>query len=302
MSAGKAKAKANLAQENYLAGVRMVAAHPIFAPLLRGATLHHEKQYRAARGLLYVEADGNLYCHATCRAEPAAWARAIAHGLLHLGMGHFVVQKHPRLWNLACDLVVEKFLSDLRFATPIADIPLPDGINDEERLYRRLIEQGIAEVTGADRALFGTAGENECDMLFAKAVESWRGRLPNTPPDWPRFFAAGLAQAVRSAVNAAAGYASLSEESEAFDSAAVRAKQWFISSYPLLGAIAASFRVIEDLRVCQRMDIRIAAISVALQEIYINPAARLSQEELRFVMAHEFLHAALRHDVRHAWR
>ncbi|MDR2112062.1 MAG: M48 family metalloprotease, partial [Candidatus Accumulibacter sp.] len=309
MSAGKEKEKANLAKRNYEAGVKMVEAHPIFVPLLREATLYHGKQYyecraypEPAHGLLYVEASGDLYCHSTRRAEPEAWARAIAHGLLHLGMGHFVVREQPRLWNLACDLVVEKFLSDLRFATPIADTPFPEGINDEERLYRRLIEQGIAGVTGTDKSLFGTAGENECDMLFEKAVKSWRGALPNAPTHWPRLFAAGLAQAVRSAVSVAAGYAPQPEAGEALDSTAARAKGWFISSYPLLGAIAASFRLVEDPLICQRMDIRIAAISVALQEIYINPAAGLSPEELRFVMAHEFLHAALRHDVRHAWR
>ncbi|MDR0564840.1 MAG: hypothetical protein LBG78_07915 [Azoarcus sp.] len=81
-----------------------------------------------------------------------------------------------------------------------------------------------------------------------------------------------------------------------------RAKQWFISSYPLLGAIAASFKLIEDRQVCYNMNISVAAISPSMQEIYINPAAGLSQNELRFVMAHEFLHAALRHDARHAWR
>jgi predicted metal-dependent peptidase len=278
--------------------------HPVFAPLLRAASIcHDENRYRSypepERGLVHVTANGNLYCHSTRRAEPAAWARAVAHCLLHLGMGHFVEKEQPRLWNLACDLVVEKFLSDLHFATPIADIPLPNGIHDEERLYRRLTEQGVREVTGVDAAIFGAAGENESDMLPSDASRTSRSRSHS--PAWPRLFAEGLGDAVRNAVNVAAGHASPSPRAARY-SAAACAKEWFISSYPLLGAIAASFRLVEDPLVCQRMEIRVAAISVALQEIYINPAAGLSQEELRFVMAHEFLHAALRHDVRHAWR
>jgi predicted metal-dependent peptidase len=50
------------------------------------------------------------------------------------------------------------------------------------------------------------------------------------------------------------------------------------------------------------MEITVAAVSPALSEIYINPAYPLDAEEIRFVMAHEFLHAALRHDTRKEWR
>jgi predicted metal-dependent peptidase len=50
------------------------------------------------------------------------------------------------------------------------------------------------------------------------------------------------------------------------------------------------------------MDVSVAAVSCALQEIYINSAVYLNEQELRFVMAHELLHAALRHDIRHGWR
>ncbi|MCL2300246.1 MAG: peptidase, partial [Firmicutes bacterium] len=106
---------------------------------------------------------------------------------------------------------------------------------------------------------------------------------------------------VRSAVSVAAGELGQDWQVGA-NSPAARAKEWFISSYPLLGAIAASFKLIEEPLVCQRLEISIAAISPGLREIYINPQAVLDSEELRFVMAHEFLHAALRHDARKDWR
>ncbi len=48
----------------------------------------------------------------------------------------------------------------------------------------------------------------------------------------------------------------------------------------------------------RRLNVEIAAVSPQMKEIYINPIARLTQEEWKFVLAHEFLHAALRHDAR----
>jgi predicted metal-dependent peptidase len=117
-------------------------------------------------------------------------------------------------------------------------------------------------------------------------------------------FAMGLADAVSSAVSVASGR---QEELIGFfsseaSSGAGFAKQWFISNYPLLGAVAANFKIIEDTAVCERMDIAYAAVSPSLSEIYINPKKYLPPEEMKFVMAHEFLHAALRHDLRQEWR
>jgi predicted metal-dependent peptidase len=76
------------------------------------------------------------------------------------------------------------------------------------------------------------------------------------------------------------------------------ARNWFIGHFPLLGALAVSFEIIENHETCQRMGIEVAAISMQRQEIYINPHAYLDELELRFVMAHELLHAGLRHDAR----
>ena len=77
-----------------------------------------------------------------------------------------------------------------------------------------------------------------------------------------------------------------------------RAKEWFVSSYPLLGALAAGFRLVDDVETVRRMHIPVAAVDPHMQEIYINSSCRLSLEEWKFVLAHEYLHAALRHDVR----
>ncbi len=46
------------------------------------------------------------------------------------------------------------------------------------------------------------------------------------------------------------------------------------------------------------MEIRVAAIDAEAREIYFNPLVALNDAEARFVMAHELLHAGLRHQAR----
>lgn len=298
--AKKNKLQPDIATRNFNAGCQMVHAHPLFYPLLNTANVwRYENSKYPKNGLAFVTNDGYILCNPKCRAEPGDWARAIAHCLLHLAMEHFQKKEHPLEWNIACDCVVEKFLSDLKFGTVSSERMLPSCISDEERLYNRLCQKGDnKEYLG-----FGTGGDFVPDMLFSVKALPHYTRY-GKPLQWAKLFAAGLSAAVRSAVNIAAGEqeALSANLEESLNSAASRAKRWFISSYPLLGAIAANFKLIEDTLICQRMEITIAAISPALSEIYINTAYHLGEEEIRFVMAHEFLHAALRHDLRQEWR
>jgi predicted metal-dependent peptidase len=73
------------------------------------------------------------------------------------------------------------------------------------------------------------------------------------------------------------------------------AMSWFIGSYPLLGAVAAGFTLIADGPLARTWDISIAAVSAEAGEIYVNPWRSLTEDEWRFVLAHELLHVALRH-------
>lgn len=287
----------DIALQKFNAGYMLVKTHPLFSVLLQNASVvRNESRRFPEQGLAVVEKDGDIICNPKRRAEPGQWARAIAHCLLHLGMEHFKEMNRPIEWNMACDCVVEKFLSDLKFGSPLYEEALPAGIHDEEKLYKRLCEaEEKSEYAG-----FGTAGEHASDMVIATEKPRYSYRKP---PSWNKVFATGLAEAVRSAVNVASGYVdTIAEDAKDIKTKAYAAKQWFISSYPLLGAVAANFKLIEDPLVCQRMEITVAAISPALSEIYMNPAFHLDAEELRFVMAHEFLHAALRHDARQEWR
>ena len=291
------KEQQDIATQKFRAGCQMLNSHPLFYAMWQAVGVRREENKRyPADGLCFVTSDGYILCNPKQRAEPEQWAHALAHCLLHLGMEHFREKEQPFLWNVACDCVIEKFLTDLKFGAFLPDSVLPAGINDEEKLYQRLLDaKDKLEYVG-----FGTAGEKIQDMLFENENRyRWHNKQK-----WFKLFAAGLSAAVRSAVRVASGeQASLSPDPNAsVNSAAYRAKQWFISSYPLLGAIAANFKLIEDFQICQRMEITIAAISPALSEIYINTAYHLEAGEIRFVMAHEFLHAALRHDARQEWR
>lgn len=86
------------------------------------------------------------------------------------------------------------------------------------------------------------------------------------------------------------------------NSTAARAKRWLIAHYPLLGSLLTQFELVEDIEVCRRMDIQIAAIQVSTGEIYINPARGLNLENAKFVVAHEVLHAGLCHSSRRKGR
>jgi len=77
-----------------------------------------------------------------------------------------------------------------------------------------------------------------------------------------------------------------------------KAAEWFINHYPLLGGIAAGFRIVETRSRQDLDDIEIAAVNVLNGEIYVNPAAGLTLEEWKFVLAHEYLHAGLQHHAR----
>lgn len=92
------------------------------------------------------------------------------------------------------------------------------------------------------------------------------------------------------------------EELEDQKSLSYKAKKWFVNHFPLLSALAAQFKVIEDIKVCKALDISIAAVSVEHKEIYINPLANLSEHGMKFVIAHEILHVALNHASRRQGR
>lgn len=288
----KGQQKTNPAQEAFGAGCAMVKQNPVLGPLRERATIHFDDSYPCAReDWAWVTSDGHIYANSHRRATPGEWAYVVAHCLLHLGLGHIREDREKdALWNAACDCVTARYLADLRIGTVPGelDFPLPSGAREEEKLYDWLKEH-------SDPAYlhFSTMSGGRADMSWRGTARSWwRG-----PTDWRQIFADSLREALRAAVDYAGGVRAEPGERR-ISSPVQRAQEWFLSSYPLLGGIASGFRLVEDALVAQRMDISIAAISIQMREIYVNPNAHLTEQEWRFVLAHEYLHAALCHERR----
>lgn len=288
----------NIAEENFNAGREAICRHPMFAPLSNYVRIwRHENRLSPSLcpddAWAVATTQGEIFVHPKRRGEPDEWAYVIAHCLLHFGLGHFPMREETLAWNVACDCYIARFLYDLKIgrAPPELGNPLDLTQQPEEKLYERFLQSGIPK----EAMCYGIAPKH-ADMLDRGERLMHDGK-PWVAP-WREKLAAGMAMAVSAAVSVAAGQlAHLGDSDNAKSNAAV-ARDWFISSYPLLGAIAANFKIIEEPLVCIRGEISVAAINTSLREIYVNPAAALSIEECKFVMAHEFLHAGLRHDVR----
>jgi predicted metal-dependent peptidase len=320
-------ARTDQATENRRRGLYLIRWHPLFAPLAQQAFWHADEDDDPhgcpPDGWAVVTSLGHVCLHRDRRGEPEEWAWVTAHCLLHLGFGHLTEQHHESwtaaaglppgarwtrpgagsgfdgAWNLAACVTVNRFLAHLKVGRP------PDGLggltdhehlagaaDSEERFAARLRDLTVPlNLAGA-----GTGGPGG-DLRWAGTASgrTWSGKV-----NWPDLLAAGLADAVGAAVDVAGGAAeSLTGESGRKTRTQWRqALGWFVSSYPLLGGVAAAFKLVEDAKVCRVHGISVAAISPAAAELYVNPVTGMDEGERRFVIAHELLHAALRHDTR----
>lgn len=290
---GKKQNKPNPAREAFQAGCGLVNQNPVLSPLMKEATPHFDDSYPMAKeDWVWVSANGDLYANSHRRAAPQEWAYVVAHCLLHLALGHIREDRAgDMVWNAACDCVAARYLSDLRIGTPPGELsaPLPSNAREEETLWRWLKEH-------SDSAYFrfSTMSGGRPDMVWEPPCSNhwWNG-----PINWRQLFAESLRDALRSAVDYAGGVTTPLGAHRKMGPIQ-RAQEWFLSSYPLLGGVASGFKLVDDPLVVQRMDIPVAAISMRMKEIYVNPAAGLTEQEWRFVLAHEYLHAALCHEAR----
>jgi predicted metal-dependent peptidase len=287
--------KINIALKNYSDATRVIGNHPMFSPIrYRTHFIRNERSQCPDDGWAVVTKSGDIHFHPTLRLEVDEWVYVMAHCMLHLGFGHFVEKENPVLWNIACDAYITKFLKDLKLGKPPGDLAYaaPLQVKDEHSLYQQMLLSGVPE----ELKSLGTGGLNKTDMIFneSKSYDYFYGG----PPNWEELLGKGLSQAVLQAVE----IASEMQIDTNRNTIGNRARNWFINHYPLLGALAANFTIIEDQTLCHRLDIGVAAIDVEAKEIYLNPSAGLDEEETKFVMAHELLHAGLMHHERRQGR
>ena len=283
--------------EQFQLGYGMVERHPIFGPLLRYVHVSPVENAQM-KGAAHCGDHGYITVSRKMRLAPEEWAYVLAHCLLHYGLWHFEQKADPVKWNVACDMYIAKFLADAKLfrAPEFMSTQPPYPAESEEELYRRM-----RDITLIDEMHGGfSTGNGFTDFeLAAQGGPRYYRRGTNAKQHYTNIFADALTNAVSAAVGVAAGQlTSIADREGLAATPAEKARRWFISSYPLLGALAASFKVMEDPDICRREEISTAAISEATQTIFISPGAGLTQEECRFVMAHEFLHVGLRHQSR----
>jgi predicted metal-dependent peptidase len=261
------------------AGLALVSADALFGALCSSALIRPVRDdHRIPRGeWAAVTSNSVILLNRAKRGEPSEWAYVIAHCLLHLAFEHLRESPNPAAWNLACDWAVSNFLDTLKFGSAPQELRFepPSATGDLQVLYR------LALYAPPDEAYRG-------DLILEPANRHGK------PPNWNDVFGWALRQAVRRAVDVAGGRVREARDT----SPAGQARTWFMNRYPLLGALAASFTIVHDPRECVALGIGTAAVSAADKTIWVNPAAGLDNDGLRFVIAHEILHAALRHDVR----
>ncbi|MFF4190539.1 hypothetical protein [Nonomuraea sp. NPDC001831] len=287
------KPKADPWRAEVMNGWAAVKGHPLFAGL-------HGTLLEAADGRLppetwaVVSEDGDVTFHPKRRAPAAEWAWVFAHLLLHLGFGH----ADPRAcapkdvdgdlpdpaYHAACCLAVDRFLRTVKIGHCPAPLPAELPEEDEVTLSERWRRAGVPPP-------FQPLGPPDFHIGTEEDAEHF---------DFQRGFAIGVAWSATSALDRAGAPRTPVEGhvKGPWDGAL----RWFMSSYPLLGALAAGMKIVADAELARAWDISIAAVSAEAAEIYVNPLATHTEHEWRFVLAHEMLHAALRHGERAGMR
>lgn len=294
-------------EKAFLEARQRVTNHPMFRPLFssgyRNAWFRwtDDNDLTDRQGWARVHDDGEIVVNRRRRADAGEWYWVLVHCLLHLGFGHLDTGEAgaaDRAGRTAACLVVARFQVDAKLGRPPTALPGPLPGGDEALLAARWRETGVPE----EYAHCGIGGHGP-DLSFRPTPTGRRVWQPAPGTrfwSWPDRFAVGLAAAASAAVEAAG--APKPAAGAAGNGVWERARRWFVSSYPLLGALAAGFRIVADVELARSWQISVAAVDAHVGEIYVNPLHTMPEEEWRFVLAHEMLHAALRHADRVAHR
>ncbi|MFE2548986.1 hypothetical protein ACFXGI_10630 [Streptomyces sp. NPDC059355] len=287
------------ATQAFAEGLALVKRNPALGALDGSICRQADCRAAPAAGLASVTSNGTVHVHPTRRAEPLEWAWAIAHALLHLGFGHVPAaaeaerpQPGPAELAARC-VVVNRFLQTFPIGRAPDHLPAEYPGGDEELLAARWRRDGVP----AAYAHCGTAGPHPDQLLV-----TWHGGEHDKAPDWETSFAHALTRSVSAAMDVAGGRRDRVTGERVRPRPWDRALNWFVSSYPLLGGLAAGLRIVADAELARAEGIAVAAVSASAGEIYVNPLRGFTDAEWRFILAHEMLHAALRHGERRGAR
>lgn len=284
------------AEQAFMNGLKWLKQHPLLGKL--DARIYWKPEgMDKSKGVAVSNCKNEIRVNVSTYYNSEEWMHILAHCMMHVYFGHYDRDKmpdaetfNPRLWNKACDIFVERFLQDIKLGTPIAEDPskkYPFRLNQEKAIYERLLQAGDE----GDIQEYGTAGLHQMDMQGLNRPLVYEKGQENP---YMLQFAKLLTELASQAVARSGCHAWDPEK----DNDIYKASRWFISHYPLLGSVAASFHIVDDERECNKLEIQIAAVDVRKGVIYANPACGFLEMEWRFVLAHEFLHAGLEHGAR----
>jgi predicted metal-dependent peptidase len=278
----RGKSATDPATQSFLNGLDVVRSHPLFRVIVP-SVVRNDASLCPPNGFAIALRNGSIHVNPRIRLEPAEWAWVLAHASLHYGFGHVAANAHDEAEQIARCTVVCRFLTAIKFGqSPLLSPELPGG--DELSIASMLRTRSIS------LTLDQVSTTGGLDILESGVLER--------PGTWEIRFAEGLEEAVEASLSLAAGEISDFGERPKPRSRWQHALSWFVSSYPLLGALASAFNVEEDPDICEQAGIAIAAVSPSTQTLYLRRDVVLTESERRFVVAHELLHAGLRHDTR----
>lgn len=278
------------------AGYEKIQSNPLFSQL-DGAIITRGSHLANKDSVACVTKNGDIFLNMQANLDPHEWAYVIAHNLLHLAFGHFDKKKmppdagkNPLVWNKACDIYVTRFLADIGFRKSIFSDPVKEysiKLNDEAKIYEFLLKSEGQ----SPKQTYGLNEKTTADMIGIEAPVEYKNGEKNK---YAETFATAITSSIKRAVSDAGGH----DYENKKNTFVTKAAEWFLSHYPLLGGLASSFKIIEDINICHKYEIHIAAVDAMRSEIYANPACGLTLEEWKFVLAHEYLHAGLCHHER----
>lgn len=320
------KNKANKNEKNHIKieqGVMVLKETPPFSALISfgvhhigGVSIEYGNRVSLGKDVYgKIEMNGfraTIWLNESISIEPEKWAFVIAHLYLHVALGHFDAESMPgynkkentlpplnkTLWNMACDIYVDKFLRDVKVGQPIGDNPSINfgaGVLSDERSIYKFLK---ANPNSSQIENYGMASDN-LDMLgLARPIvypKQSKSYFDMTNNEYAEDFAEAVAYSLINAVSIAGGHGEIHDDKE---TVITKAAAWFLGHYPLLGGIASGFKIDQRIIACRERDIPIAAVDVEEGIIYANPINDYSEKEWRFVLAHEYLHAGLDHGSR----
>ncbi len=300
------KPKITPQEEKLLAGMQIFTDHPLFH-ILSCSKRYLKNNELGKDCAVKITSDSILLLNRQFDQSPEEWAFCIAHAVMHMAFRHFdadympgyrdadgkwVVSCNLSLWNMACDLYIDRFLCELKFGKPHVSAALlekyPQGDN-ELALYQALANSGW---NPAENCL-GTAAVGSLDMVGLEQPLVYNKYRKNY---LAANFAEGLSYAVRDALSDTAHNSHRQRNEFSYQ------MEYVLNRIPLLGAIASGFRILKVKDVPAVHDVDVAAVDVTRGEIYLNDSIWRSREEWAFILAHEFLHAGLQHHARRQGR